>query len=99
VFENITKDMKAKLSKKPELFEKLMPKLTVGCRRRSPGHEYLEALVEDNSIVKTELISDVNEKGIVIEDGSLIELDAIIYAIGLIPRTALCLLPSLLERT
>ena len=81
-FEYITNDMKAKLAKKPELFDKLIPKFAVGCRRFSPGQGYLEALVEDNVAVKTEQISEVNEKGIVMKDGSLIEPDAIICATG-----------------
>jgi len=81
-FEYITNDMKAKLAKKPELFDKLIPKFAVGCRRFSPGQGYLEALVEANVTVKTEQISEVNEKGIVMKDGSLIEPDAIICATG-----------------
>jgi cation diffusion facilitator CzcD-associated flavoprotein CzcO len=81
-FEYITNDMKAKLAKKPELFDKLIPKFAVGCRKFSPGQGYLEALVKDNVTVKTEQISEVNEKGIVMKDGCLIELDAIICATG-----------------
>jgi cation diffusion facilitator CzcD-associated flavoprotein CzcO len=64
------------------LFDKLIPKFAVGCRRFSPGQGYLEALVEANVTVKTEQISEVNEKGIVMKDGSLIEPDAIICATG-----------------
>jgi cation diffusion facilitator CzcD-associated flavoprotein CzcO len=81
-FEYVTNDMKAKLVKKPELFDKLIAKFAVGCRRFSPGQGYLEALVEDNVTVKTEQISKVNEKGIVTKGGSLIGLDAIIFATG-----------------
>jgi cation diffusion facilitator CzcD-associated flavoprotein CzcO len=81
-FKYITKDMKAKLAKKPELFDQLIPKFAVGCRRFSPGQGYLEALVEDNVTVKTEQISMMNEKGIAMKHGSLIDLDAIICATG-----------------
>jgi cation diffusion facilitator CzcD-associated flavoprotein CzcO len=64
------------------LSDKLIPKFAVGCRRFSPGQGYLEALVEDNVTVKTKQISEVNEKGVLMKDGSLIELDAIICATG-----------------
>jgi cation diffusion facilitator CzcD-associated flavoprotein CzcO len=74
--------MKAKLAKKPELFDQLIPKFAVGCRRFSPGLGYFEVLVEDNVTVKTEQSSEVNEKGIVMKHGSLIDLDAIICATG-----------------
>lgn len=43
-----TKDMKCKLSAKPELHDKLLPNFAVGCRRPTPGAGYLEALCADN---------------------------------------------------
>jgi hypothetical protein len=46
--ELFTKSMREKLSKKPEIFEKILPEWAPACRRISPGPGYLEALVEDN---------------------------------------------------
>lgn len=42
------KDMKAKLIRKPELQEKLIPNFALGCRRPTPGAGYLDALSADN---------------------------------------------------
>lgn len=74
--------MKAKLSKKPEVFEQLCPDFPPGCRRLTPGPGYLEALVEDNvSFIQTH-IKQVHLDGIETEDGIKREVDTIICATG-----------------
>ena len=77
-----TKNMSEKLAKKPEIFSKILPSFTPGCRRLTPGPGYLEALTQDNVSFVSEPISKVTESGIVTTDGTLRKVDAIICATG-----------------
>lgn len=75
--------MKQKLSRKPELIDKIMPKnFGVGCRRPTPGNGFLEALTDDKTTVWTENIQEVTEKGFISGDGQSHEVDVIICATG-----------------
>ncbi|VUC29175.1 unnamed protein product, partial [Clonostachys rosea] len=74
--------MEQRLSKKKELIPKLVPNFALGCRRFTPGVGYLEALCEDNVTVRTEGIAEVVSNGVVMADGTRVELDAIICATG-----------------
>ncbi|KAK7885696.1 hypothetical protein LTR67_010047 [Exophiala xenobiotica] len=76
------KAMEKRLQKKPHLAKVLVPGFAVGCRRITPGHGYLEALVQDNVDVRTDQILRVTKAGIEMIDGSHIECDAIICATG-----------------
>ncbi|EEU36632.1 uncharacterized protein NECHADRAFT_86543 [Fusarium vanettenii 77-13-4] len=80
--ENVSKSMRTRLGNNPELCEKLIPKFSLGCRRVTPGHGYLEALTADNVVVETSHIAKVTESGIKTVDGKLHEVDAIITATG-----------------
>ena len=77
-----TKNMEAKLAKKPEILQKLIPSFAPGCRRITPGPGYLEALTEDNVSFVSQPISRVTEDGIITVDGQLRKVDAIICATG-----------------
>jgi cation diffusion facilitator CzcD-associated flavoprotein CzcO len=74
--------MKAKLSKKPEIYESLTPKWPPGCRRLTPGPGYLEALVKDNVTFVGIGIEKVLPYGIKDKQNNIHELDVIICATG-----------------
>jgi cation diffusion facilitator CzcD-associated flavoprotein CzcO len=76
------KDMRAKLEKKPELAEKIIPSFSVGCRRPTPGSGYLNALCADNTQVVWGEIDSFTEKGLRSKDGTEREFDVIIAATG-----------------
>ncbi|TPX11474.1 uncharacterized protein E0L32_007893 [Thyridium curvatum] len=82
-FQKMCEDhMRAKLAKKPEIFEALCPTFAPACRRLTPGPGYLEALVEDNVEFIPTQIQEFVEDGIITEDGKKREVDAIICATG-----------------
>lgn len=82
-FSAATKEsMARRLAKKPEIFEALRPRYPVACRRVSPGPQYLECLVEDKLNFIPKGISRITEKGVVDDDGTEREVDAIICATG-----------------
>lgn len=74
--------MKERLAKKPEIVDALTPSFAVGCRRLTPGPGYLEALVEDNVDFVSDKIESINSKGVVLENGRTIEIDALVCATG-----------------
>ncbi|ORY90734.1 hypothetical protein BCR35DRAFT_323518 [Leucosporidium creatinivorum] len=74
--------MKARLARKPELADLLIPDWHVGCRRLTPGVGYLEALCEDNVSVVTSSIQRVVAEGIITADGVLHPLDVLVCATG-----------------
>ncbi|KAL2061107.1 hypothetical protein VTL71DRAFT_7380 [Oculimacula yallundae] len=74
--------METRLSKKPEIAEKLIPSFAVGCRRLTPGPGYLEALSEDNVDFITDEIDSINEQGIRLASGKEISLDVLVCATG-----------------
>ncbi|KIW94684.1 uncharacterized protein Z519_04661 [Cladophialophora bantiana CBS 173.52] len=76
------KAMEKRLEKKPQLAKVLVPGFALGCRRITPGHGYLEALVQDNVDVRTDEILKITKTGIDMIDGSHIECDAIVCATG-----------------
>ena len=74
--------MRERLSKKPELFEAIVPKFAPGCRRLTPGVGYLEALMEDNVEVITDKIESVTETGVKLASGREVALDVLVCATG-----------------
>ncbi|ORY81800.1 FAD/NAD(P)-binding domain-containing protein [Leucosporidium creatinivorum] len=74
--------MSAKLAKKPEIAERLIPTFPVACRRLTPGPGYLEALVEDNVDFRPVDIKRVTATGIEGSDGEHREYDSIVCATG-----------------
>ncbi|KAL1863105.1 hypothetical protein Daus18300_008097 [Diaporthe australafricana] len=77
------KDMRTKLSSKPEIADLIVPKnFAVGCRRPTPGNGYLEALCEDNVTVVSSNIEEITPNGIRSADGVEHEVDVIICATG-----------------
>ncbi|KAJ4247535.1 hypothetical protein NW762_013215 [Fusarium torreyae] len=77
------RDMRAKLAKKPEIADIIVPKnFAVGCRRPTPGNGYLEALCEDNVTVVSNGITEITPKGMKTADGVEHEFDVIVCATG-----------------
>lgn len=77
-----TETMRARLSKKPELLDNLIPDFSPNCRRPTPGPGYLEALQEDNVDFIREHIKRFTQTGIESVDGIHREVDAIFCATG-----------------
>jgi cation diffusion facilitator CzcD-associated flavoprotein CzcO len=64
------------------LEEKLIPEWSVGCRRLTPGVNYLESLTKPNVKVVYGEISQVTERGCLCDDGNEYTLDVLICATG-----------------
>ncbi|KAJ7184364.1 FAD/NAD-P-binding domain-containing protein [Mycena filopes] len=74
-------DMRARLRGNQRLIEAIVPKdFAVGCRRPTPGNGYLEALLEPNVQVYTEMFQRITEKGFIDAEGNEVEVDVIICA-------------------
>lgn len=74
--------MTSRLTKNPALAEFLIPKFAPGCRRLTPGPGYLEALTESNVNVLFGEIEAVMPEGILMKDGTTVELDVLVCATG-----------------
>ncbi|KFZ00448.1 hypothetical protein V498_00072 [Pseudogymnoascus sp. VKM F-4517 (FW-2822)] len=73
--------MKEKINNK-YLEEKLIPDWSVGCRRLTPGINYLESLTKPNVTVVYGEINEVTEKGCLCDDGQEYPVDVLICATG-----------------
>lgn len=78
----MTQLMRERLGYDDELCEKLIPDFHLGCRRVTPGYNYLETLVKPNVDVVTSPIKEVSGKGLHTEDGNFYDVDIIITATG-----------------
>lgn len=79
--ELMTGQMKEKINS--EMLDKLLiPKWSVGCRRLTPGVNYLETLTKDNVDVHFGEISQINEEGAICDNGKEYKLDILICATG-----------------
>ena len=65
-----------------KLAKLLIPEFPVGCRRQTPGPNFLEALIESNVDVRWDDIQKITEKGILTKSGEELEFDAIACATG-----------------
>jgi cation diffusion facilitator CzcD-associated flavoprotein CzcO len=77
----MTQQMKEKLSN-DALAEKLIPQWGVGCRRLTPGVNYLETLSADNVTVVYGEINEITEAGCICDDGREYPVDVLICATG-----------------
>ncbi|KAB8199754.1 hypothetical protein BDV34DRAFT_29590 [Aspergillus parasiticus] len=74
--------MKSQLCDKPELWDKLTPDYSPGCKRLIPSDDYFPALNKKNVHLETRPIQRVTESGIETVDGALQEYDLIVAATG-----------------
>jgi cation diffusion facilitator CzcD-associated flavoprotein CzcO len=80
--EQMSKDhMHAQLPDRPDLWEKLQPKYSVGCKRVIITDDYFPVFLQDNVKLETGHIDRITEKGIV-TDGVEEEYDLIVTATG-----------------
>ncbi|KIK70801.1 hypothetical protein GYMLUDRAFT_184786 [Collybiopsis luxurians FD-317 M1] len=77
------KDMCQRLKGDQRLIDAIVPTgFTVGCRRPTPGNGYLEALLQPNVRVFTEMFQKVTKRGFIDYEGNEHKVDAIICATG-----------------
>ena len=81
-WEAFDKDMRKRLSKKPEVAKNLIPTFPPLCKRLTPGPGYLEALADDKCNVINDKIERIDEAGIWTADGKHHPVDAIVCATG-----------------
>jgi cation diffusion facilitator CzcD-associated flavoprotein CzcO len=72
--------MEARLARHPKLQELVIPKWSLGCRRLTPGNGYLETLCSENTDLLVGHIDEITETGILMQDGTRREFDAIVCA-------------------
>lgn len=77
----MVEQMKQKLGN-DELISKLIPEWSVGCRRLTPGVNYLESLTKNNVEVVFGGIQRITERGCVCDDGKEYPTDVLICATG-----------------
>jgi cation diffusion facilitator CzcD-associated flavoprotein CzcO len=66
----------------PELRAKVTPSYTIGCKRILPSNKWYPALGRDNVELVTDAIAEIRPNGYVTADGTLHEVDTIIFATG-----------------
>jgi len=66
----------------PALRAKLTPAYTMGCKRILQSNNYYPALQRDNVEVVTDSIAEVRPEGVVTADGTVREVDAIVFGTG-----------------
>ncbi|KAK2675266.1 FAD/NAD(P)-binding domain superfamily [Fusarium oxysporum f. sp. vasinfectum] len=78
----IEDDMRRRSGKNEDIINTLLPKFAPGCRRLTPGANYLEALQEDNVHFTNERIQRITPRGLELASGQHIELDLLVCATG-----------------
>lgn len=76
-----TEHMHTQLPNRPDLWEKLLPKYKIGCKRVIISDDYLPVFLRDDVKLETGRIDKITEKGIQ-TDGNEAEYDLIICATG-----------------
>lgn len=66
----------------PELRKKLLPSYTIGCKRVLLSDDYYPSIAQPNVDVVTKRIHEVRPSGIVTDDGTLHEVDTIVFGTG-----------------
>jgi cation diffusion facilitator CzcD-associated flavoprotein CzcO len=66
----------------PDLRRKVTPDYAIGCKRILPSNKWYPALGADNVQLVTDAIAEVRPNGYVTADGTLHEVDTIIFATG-----------------
>ena len=80
--EYIAASMRDKLGNDPHLVEKLVPNFALGCRRMTPGSDYLQSLRRSNVEVITHSAVEFTPDGIVDASGKETKVDIIVCATG-----------------
>jgi cation diffusion facilitator CzcD-associated flavoprotein CzcO len=80
--ELVATSMKEKLGNNPKLIESLVPNFALGCRRMTPGSDYLQSLTRDNVEVITDAATAFTEDGLLDGSGRETKADVIVCATG-----------------
>jgi cation diffusion facilitator CzcD-associated flavoprotein CzcO len=80
--EGLGRRILARQVRDPELRAKVTPTYTPGCKRLLQSNDYYPALQRPNVSVETEKILELVPEGIVTADGTVHEVDTIIYGTG-----------------
>ncbi|KAI1060194.1 hypothetical protein LB506_011281 [Fusarium annulatum] len=80
--QGIEAEMRRRLGSREDIMNALIPKFAPGCRRLTPGSNYLEALQEENVHFTNERIQRITPYGLELVSGNQVEVDVIICATG-----------------
>lgn len=80
--EYVAQDMRKKLGDDPHLTKHLIPDFALGCRRMTPGSNYLQSLRKENVEVITESVTKLTADGVVDASGKESKVDVVICATG-----------------
>jgi cation diffusion facilitator CzcD-associated flavoprotein CzcO len=80
--EFVAASMLQKLGGDERLAEHLIPKFALGCRRMTPGSDYLQSLLSPNVQVIARSAVEVTPTGLIDSNGDHTEVDVIIFATG-----------------
>lgn len=80
--EYVAQDMRKKLGDDPRLTKHLIPDFALGCRRMTPGSNYLQSLRKENVEVITESVTRLTADGVVDASGKETKVDVVICATG-----------------
>src|SRR5438105_3822813 len=80
--EYVAASMRQKLGNDLRLTAHLIPEFALGCRRMTPGSDYLQSLLLDNVEVITDSVVEFTTDGIVDKSGTETKVDVIICATG-----------------
>jgi hypothetical protein len=78
----VQKSMEEQLEHDPVLTKQLIPNFALGCRRMTPGSDYLSSLRRPNVEVITQSATEFTKNGIIDALGNEIKVDVIICATG-----------------
>jgi cation diffusion facilitator CzcD-associated flavoprotein CzcO len=79
---HVQESMRQRLGDREDLKEKIIPSWSPGCRRLTPGENYLESLTLPNVEVVWGEIDRISEAGLVTESGRQVEVDILACATG-----------------
>jgi cation diffusion facilitator CzcD-associated flavoprotein CzcO len=74
--------MKKGIARKPELFKKVKPNYTIGCKRILPSNHWYPALAKPNVDLVTGGVERVTKDGVIGPDGVEHKVDTIIFGTG-----------------
>lgn len=74
--------MRAKLAKRPDLLDKVMPNYPLFGKRPLHGGNWLDMLMRDNVELVPQAVAEIDESGVVAQDGTHYPADVIILATG-----------------
>ena len=75
-------EMRQKLNHNERLIEVMRPNFAVGCRRPTPGENFLKSLIQENVAVISSPIEEIVPEGLKTSDGKLHQVDALLCATG-----------------